>query len=295
MKKRKVNMRIALTGPDGQLGQALTAQLTAHTIIPLRRPAFDLAHDDAIAQIVATSADLVIHTAAATNVDGCARDPVHAYQINGLGTKYVALACRQLDAPLVYISTNEVFAGTNEQPYLEYDPPRPINPYGYSKWVGEQAVRDVLTRFYIVRVAWLFGGERNFIRTVLRLARQNPDTGLRMVDNEIGSPTYTADVAQAVARLIATNCYGVYHLVNQGECSRHAFASEILRQTGHTRVPITPIKQHEFQRASTPPLYTTLANHAAAALGITLRPWQEAVAAYLATLPVAERSLETVP
>lgn len=275
-------MRIAITGAGGQLGGAFCAALGPHhEIVPLGHDQLELGDPAAVTQIAATGADLVIHPAAYTNVDGCARDPDLAYRINGLGTKYVALACRRLGAPLLYISTNEVFPGDGDRPYGEYDQARPVNAYGRSKWAGEQAVRELLDCFYIVRVAWLFGGERNFIRTVLRLAANPPPGGLRMVDDEVGSPTYTVDVAAGVSQLIGSEHYGTYHFVNSGNCSRYAFAQEILRQAGHNDLPMAVIKLADFQRDSTPPPYTPLANHAGAALGITFRPWQEAVAAYL--------------
>ncbi len=277
-------MRIAITGARGQLGRALCAALApGYELVPLGHDLLELSSPTTVEQIVATGADLVIHAAAYTNVDGCARDPDLAYRVNGLGTRYVALACRRLRAPLVYISTNEVFPGDAGRPYTEYDAPRPINAYGRSKWAGEQAVRELLDSFYIVRVAWLFGGERNFVRTVLRLAADRPATGLRMVDDEVGSPTYAPDVAEAVATLIATDFFGTYHLVNAGACSRYELARTVLRLAGLS-TPVTPIKLADFPRDSTPPPYTPLANHAGAAIGLTLRPWEEAVAAYLATL-----------
>lgn len=278
-------MRIAITGAGGQLGGALgTALGPAHEIIPLTHAALELGSPTAVEQIAATGADLVIHPAAYTNVDGCARDPELAYRVNALGTKYVALACRRLGAPLVYISTNEVFPGDASRPYFEYDQPRPVNAYGRSKLAGEAAAREILAELYIVRVAWLFGGERNFVRTVLRLAASPPEGGMRMVDDEVGSPTYAADVADGVARLIATEHYGTYHFVNSGACSRHAFAAAILRLAGHADVPVAPIKLADFKRDSTPPPYTPLANLAGANLGIGFRPWEDAVAAYLETL-----------
>lgn len=196
----------------------------------------------------------------------------------------MALACQQLNAPLVYISTNEVFAGNASRPYVEYDPVGPINAYGWSKWAGEQAVRELLHRFYIVRVAWLFGGERNFVRTVLRLAAHPPASGLRMVTDEIGNPTYAVDVADTIAALITLPFYGVYHLVNSGACSRYECAQEILRQTRQEHIPLTPITLADFDRDSTPPPYTALANVAGAALGVTLRPWQMALADFLAQI-----------
>ncbi len=277
-------MRIALTGANGQLGQAIAARFALqHTVVPLNQPAFDLGRPDAIAQVCATAADIVIHCAAYTNVDGCAREPRLAYTINALGTRYVALACQQQDIPLVYISTNEVFSGKHDQPYTEYDRPDPINPYGFSKWAGEQAVRELLRRFYIVRVAWLFGGERSFVRTVLRLAGNPPAAGIRMVADEIGSPTHAPDLADALMHLIELPHYGTYHLTNQGACSRYAFAQEILRQSGHTTVPLIPIQLADYPRDSTPPASTPLANLAGAALGLHPRPWQEALADHLST------------
>jgi dTDP-4-dehydrorhamnose reductase len=278
-------VRIAITGAGGQLGRALaTALANEHDLILLGHEQLELSSPQTADQIAATGADLVIHSAAYTNVDGCAREPERAYRINALGTKYVALACRRLDVPLVYISTNEVFPGDADRPYMEYDAAAPINAYGRSKWAGELAVRELLRDFYIVRVAWLYGGERNFVRTVLRLAASPPEGGIRMVDDEVGNPTYCADVAEGVARLIATGTYGTYHLVNEGACSRYAFASEILRLAGRADVPITPIRLADYRRASTPPPYTPLATIAGADLGIALRPWQEALEAYLATL-----------
>jgi len=278
-------VRIAITGANGQLGSALVAALgDGHDLALLVQGQIELGDPQVVDQIVATGADLVIHPAAYTDVEGCAREPEYAYRINALGTKYVALACRRLGAPLVYISTNEVFAGDAGQPYREYDQAGPINSYGRSKWAGEQAVRELLSDFYIVRIAWLYGGERNFVRTVLRLAENPPEGGIRMVDDEVSSPTYCADLADGLARLIATGYYGTYHMVNSGACSRYAFCREILRQSGRGDVPVTPIRLADYRRASTPPPYAPLANIAGADLGVALRPWQEALAAYLATL-----------
>ncbi len=279
-------MRIAVTGAGGQLGKALQRVLAdAHEVIPLSRADLDLEHPDCVQALVETRAQCVIHPAAYTNVDGCARDPDRAYRVNALGTRYVALACQALDVPLVYISTNEVFDGASTAPYAEYDRPAPINPYGFSKWAGEQAVRELLRRFYIVRVAWLFGGERNFVRTVLRLANERNE--IAMVADEIGSPTYAPDVAGAIARLIETPYYGTYHLVNEGFCSRYEFAAATLRLAGRTDVTLRPIALAEYQRASRVPPYTPLRNVAAAELGIRLRSWEEALAEYVGMLHVA--------
>jgi len=275
-------MRIAITGATGQLGQALQNRLHHdHEVVALGHAELELGHPACVDQIAATGADLVIHPAAYTNVDGCARDPDLAYRVNALGTQYVALACRELGAPLVYISTNEVFDGTAAEPYREYERAAPINAYGRSKWAGEQAVRELLDRTARVVSAGLYGGERNFVRTVLRLGAER-DT-LSMVADEIGSPTYTLDVADAVARLIETRYYGTYHLVNEGFCSRYDFAAEILRLAGRADIKLQPMRLADYKRDSGVPPYTPLRNTAAAALGIQLRPWQEALAEYLKT------------
>ncbi|HEU5102167.1 MAG TPA: dTDP-4-dehydrorhamnose reductase [Roseiflexaceae bacterium] len=278
-------MRIAITGANGQLGKALRETLgREHDIVALGHTELELGHPGCVEQLAATGADLIVHPAAYTNVDGCARDPELAYRINGLGTQYVALACRQLGAPLLYISTNEVFDGSGTTAYFEYDQANPINAYGRSKWAGEQAVRDLLDRYYIARVAWLFGGERNFVRTVLRLAAER-DT-LNMVADEIGSPTYAPDVAEAAARLIQTPFYGTYHLVNEGSCSRYEFAAAILGHAGCDGVELRPIALADFKRDSLVPPHTPLRNVAAAALGIRLRPWQDALDEYVEGLQV---------
>ncbi len=276
-------MRIAITGANGQLGRALQARLAAeHTLIPLGHQDLELGQPGCVAQLVATGADLVLHPAAYTNVDGCARDPELAYRVNSLGTQYVALACRQLGAALVYISTNEVFDGAATEPYFEYDRTAPVNAYGRSKWAGEQAVRELLERFYIVRVAWLFGGERNFIRTILRLAAERDS--LAVVADEVGNPTYAPDVADAVTQLIGQPFYGTYHLVNEGSCSRFDLAAASLRLAGRAGVQLQPIALADYKRDSTVPPYTPLRNLAAAALGLRLRPWEDALQAYIATI-----------
>lgn len=203
--------------------------------------------------------------------------------INGLGTKHVALACHLLDIPLVYLSTNEVFNGEADTPYLEFDTPHPINPYAYSKWVGEQVVQQLVRKFYIVRVAWVFGGERNFVRTMLRLAEERKE--LAVVDDELGNPTYAPDIAAAVSQLIEQPAYGIYHFVNEGYCSRYDFAGEIIRQAGLAGTAVRRIRRADYKRDSTPPRFGVLRNYVGAAdLAIRLQPWQDALRTFLERL-----------
>ncbi|MBN2472392.1 MAG: dTDP-4-dehydrorhamnose reductase [Anaerolineae bacterium] len=276
-------MHILITGARGRLGGKLAALLsTDHTITSVDLPETDISDPAAVSEIAAARPDLVIHCAAWTDVDGCAREPERALRINAYGTKHVALACQQVGAPLVHISTNEVFDGTATTPYREYDPTRPANPYGYSKWAAEQIVRELLPRHYIVRPSWIIAhGGRNFVQTILERARAGQR--LRVVTNEIAAPTYNDDLAGAIIRLLGTGHFGTYHLTNTGEISRWGLARFVLDHTGFAHVPIEPIVLAQYPRPSTPPEYGVLANSAAALLGITLRPWQEAVRAFLRT------------
>jgi dTDP-4-dehydrorhamnose reductase len=239
--------------------------------------------DQIIPLIVGFYPDVVIHAAAWTDVDGAERDPDGAYAVNALGTQNVALACQQAGAAMVYISTNEVFDGQATQPYREWDPPAPINVYARSKLAGERIAQMLLNRLYIVRTAWLYApGGNNFPSKIMATADRLG--ALRVVDDELGNPTYASDLAQALVRLIGTGRFGIYHLTNEGACSRFEWAREILRLSGREHVPITPIPSREWERPARPPLRAVLANTAAAALGIRLRPWQEALADYFAAV-----------
>lgn len=274
-------MRVFITGIRGQLGRVLAETLTGHQVSGVDLPECDIIERSQITIAISEAApDVVIHCAAMTDVDGCARDPQAAYRANGLGTQNVALACQTNGAAMLYVSTNEVFDGSAERPYLEFDAPNPINPYGRSKLAGEWYTRHLLTRFYIARTAWLYApGGRNFPHRIIQLADERGR--LQVVTDEVGSPTYVADLAQAIVQLIRSEQYGIYHLVNAGSCSRFDFAREILRLTGRSAVPVEPTTLAAFQRDSTPPPYAPLANVAGAAIGVQLRPWQAALAEFL--------------
>lgn len=274
-------MRVFITGAAGQLGRALQETLAGHELALTDLPEIDITNREQISTAVAAfRPDVVIHCAAYTDVDGCVDNPELAYRVNSLGAQNVALACLANAAALVHISTNEVFAGTQLAGYEEWQPANPINPYGRSKAAAEFYVRSVLARHYIVRTAWLYApGGHNFIHAILRQGRENGK--IQVVADEVGNPTYAADLATALAQLIQTGQYGTYHLVNEGACSRLAFAEEILRLAGASTVRVTPILSAAFPRASTPPPYAALQNIQGAALGIRLRPWQEALAAHM--------------
>jgi dTDP-4-dehydrorhamnose reductase len=273
-------MRIAITGHKGQLGQALLHILDGDEILGLDIPEHDITQARQISDaIVGFGPQVVIHTAALTDVDRCAREPELALRVNGLGTHNVALACQRCNATLLAVSTNEVFDGLKGKPYYEHDHPSPINAYGDSKLAGETYVRMHLSRFYIVRTAWLYARRgNNFPQKIVQAAEKHGR--LRVVCDEISSPTYAPDLAQAIDALIRTEQYGVYHLTNEGACSRLEFARRILERAGMEDVPLEPITSDQWPRPSTPPLHCVIRNLAGAQLGITLRHWDEALRAY---------------
>jgi len=273
-------MRIAITGSNGQLGRALQRELAGQSLMPIDLPEYDITDLGAITAAVRTYApDIIVHTAAITDVDGCERDPDLAYRVNVLGTRNIAVAAQQSAAAMVYIGTDYVFDGTQQAPYREDDAPNPLSVYARTKWLGEEYTRRLVNRHYIVRVAWLYGdGPRNFVRTVLRLADERESVS--MVTDEWGSPTYAEDVASALVRLVAQPAYGTYHLPNDGVCSRYDWAAEILRLAGRTG-DLQLVPSQNYQRLARVPGHVEMRNYNGAEVGVTMRPWQEALRDYM--------------
>jgi len=276
-------MRIIVTGHKGQLGRAVWHILESdHDLLGMDLPEHDITDAAAtMGTVTAFRPNIVLHPAALTDVDRCAREPELALRVNGLGTHNLALACLKADAALLTVSTNEVFDGTKGAPYYEYESPNPINAYARSKLAAEFYTRLHLNRFYIVRTAWLYApGGNNFPAKIVAAADKHGH--LRVVADEISNPTYAPDLAAAIVKLIHTGHYGIYHFTNSGICSRYDYARTILALTGRGDVPVEPITSDQWPRASTPPLHCALHNFAGAALGITLRPWREALEDYFA-------------
>jgi len=242
----------------------------------------DITKFDEIRKVIQDSApDIVIHTAGYTDVDGCELNPDKAFTVNSEGTKNVALASRECDAELVYISTDYVFDGLKSSPYTEVDIPNPINVYGKSKLLGEEHVAALLSKWYIVRTQWLFGrGGKNFVDTILKLAQERDE--LQIVSDQIGCPTYCEDLAQAVCKLISTKDYGIYHITNNGSCSWYQFAREILTGVKDDSTRITPITSEELNRPAKRPRYSVLAkSRMEETLGIKMRHWKLGLISYL--------------
>jgi dTDP-4-dehydrorhamnose reductase len=276
-----MTFRTFITGINGQLGRALASRFSPQQVAGGDLPEMDVCNPEQVySALTAFAPQLVIHSAAWTDVDACAREPEKALWINGMGAQSVAMACAKLDIPMVYISTNEVFDGTQPDAYREYDTPRPINGYGYSKLAGEQYTQHLLKKFYIVRTSWLYAdGGRNFIHRIQQLADERGE--LAVVTDEIGAPTWVEDLADAILQLTVTERYGIYHLVNAGHCSRYEFARFVLENSGRSHIKLNETVLANFKRDSTVPPNGALANQCAAALGIRLRPWQAALLAFM--------------
>lgn len=281
-------MKILVTGAAGRLGSRLLTELNSrgHETTGADIVGEQVVRVD-VGDFVATRAlvedikpDILIHPAGWTDVDGCAREPEKAIAINGMGTQHVALAAAQIGIPILYVSTNEVFDGELGRAYREYDATNPINPYGYSKWVGERSLLHINPKHYIVRTSWLFAhGGKNFIQSILGAAQAGKP--LRVVTDEVANPTYNDDLAVAIAKLIETERYGIYHLVNEGAVSRWDFARYFLDKVGYGDIALDKITSAEWLRASVPPAFAGLDNLSGKHIGITLRPWQEAVDLFL--------------
>jgi dTDP-4-dehydrorhamnose reductase len=239
-------------------------------------------HEQVEGLISATRPEWIVLTAAYTDVDGSERDPEAAFAVNGKGTENVASVAQKYGAKVLYISTDYVFDGKGTRPYEPADPIAPINVYGESKARGEQAIQTSLRDWCIVRTSWLFGASgSSFPEKILRAAETRPE--LSVVSDQVGSPTYTRDLAAAIRGLVHADARGFVSVTNSGTCSWFEFAKEILRQAGKSN-PVKPIDTVQAARAAKRPAYSALSPAALHALGITMRHWRETIPPYLSEL-----------
>jgi dTDP-4-dehydrorhamnose reductase len=276
-------MRILITGSNGMLGRDLSAHLRArHEVVGADLPEVDIT-DFRLVQGAFKSArlDAVIHTAAFTAVDDCEHRPDLAFKVNAEGTRIVAVACCESSLPMLYVSTDYVFDGRKPTPYAEDDLPNPLNVYGESKLQGERHVAELLPAAWIVRTSWLFGPlGKNFVRTILQRARKGDS--LRVVDDQVGAPTYTLDLAEKLEQIVMRGTPGIYHVTNRGYCSWFEFAREIVRQAGLSHVPLDAIPTSASDRPALRPQNSRLAHARLECEGLgLLPPWQDALARYL--------------
>ena len=278
LEPRAAGPTILITGGEGQLGRALAATYAGTaTVVALGRDALDVTDRAQVEAVFARVAPtLVIHAAAATDVDCCEREPEFAYRLNTLATRYLAAAAGDRDLPFVYVSTNYVFDGQKPpgESYHEWDVPAPLSSYGSSKLAGEEETRRHARRHLIVRTSQVYAAQgRKFVQTMLRLA-DSGNAVVKCVADQWGQPTYATDLARGLATLAATDAWGTYHLTNAGSCTWAEWAIEIFRLSGR-QVTVEPIPAAAFRRDATPPANGVLANIAAAALGVALPDWRD--------------------
>ncbi len=273
--------RFYVTGIRGQLGAALARRLPPEALSGGDLPELDVRDAAAVREAIEEARpEIVLHCAAMTDVDGCARNPSLAREVNAGGAANVAAAAAEAGAGLVYVGTNEVFDGEKDGPYVETDRAAPGNAYGRSKLDGEEIAARLQPRSWIVRTAWLYGeGGRNFVHRILEAA--DAGRALRVVTDEASSPTWTEDLAAAILHLAERAPHGVYHAAGLGGCSRFELARAALDLSGRAAVPIDPIASGDWPRASRPPRRTVLDCSKALSLGAPLRPWRDALAAFL--------------
>jgi dTDP-4-dehydrorhamnose reductase len=237
--------------------------------------------EETVAKIEKLRPSVVVHLAAYTDVDGCELDEERAFAINAEGTKHVALAVSRCQAKMVYLSTDYVFDGNKREPYLESDSPHPLNVYGRSKLQGEQYVQAWAKKTLIIRAQWLYGRYgKNFVTSILRQA--NEKKVLSIVDDQIGSPTYTVDLAKAISVLIQFDARGIFHVANSDLCTWYAFGQTVLKLSGMDKVRVIPISSKELGRPALRPSYSVFnCQKLKRETGLALRPWSEAVRDYL--------------
>ena len=281
-------MKIVIIGADGQLGHDLCRVIDRSEQIPLTIKDIDITDREQCEKVLTkASPQIVINTAAYNKVDEAETNPDEAFKVNAEGAKNVALSCKKLGAVMVHFSTDYVFDGTKTVPYIETDLPDPRSAYGKSKLAGETLVRGSLEKYFMIRTAGLFGiagclgkGGGNFVESILRQAQAGKE--IKVVDDEVFSPTYTLDLAQKLNELVRTDHFGLYHLTNAGQCSWYEFAEKIMEYSG-IKTKLIRIKVAELKALASRPKYSVLDNYNLRKIGLKdLRPWPEALKDYLA-------------
>lgn len=276
-------MKVLVTGVKGQLGYDVVNELMKRDIeaIGVDIEEMDITDAESVHKVIMNAApDAVIHCAAYTAVDAAEDNVEICRKVNADGTRNIANVCKELDIKMVYISTDYVFDGKGTRPWEPDDERHPLNVYGQTKYEGELAVQETLDKYFIVRIAWVFGvNGKNFIKTMLKLA-ENHDH-LTVVNDQFGSPTYTYDLARLLADMILTDKYGIYHATNEGICTWYEFACEIFRQAG-IPMDITPVTSAEYQAKAARPENSRMSKEKLSENGFERLPsWQDALKRYL--------------
>ena len=282
----KNKMRVLVTGIRGQLGHDVVKELTRRGLeaVGTGREEMDITDAVAVERVITESkVQAVIHCAAYNAVDKAEEDVENCRKGNVDGARNIATVCRKLDIKMLYVSTDYVFDGTGSRAWTTEDEPKPLSVYGKSKYDAELAVQELLTKFFIVRISWAFGiNGNNFVKTMLRLSETRDR--LSVVNDQIGAPTFTEDLAVLLADMIQTEKYGIYHATNEGECSWYEFACEIFRMAGKT-MTVTPVTAAEYGAKAPRPQNSRLSKEKLTENGFRRLPhWQSALERYLTQL-----------
>lgn len=294
-KDKKV--KILLTGAAGMLAAEVVPALLSkghdviQTDIHQRLPdilTLDITQKGVIFEAVKKhKPEYIFHLAAETNVDLCEQEPDHAYRVNTLGVENIALACREFDMKLLYVSTAGVFYGDRKKPYTEFDIPNPKNIYGHSKLQGEYVVRDLLSEFFIIRAGWMVGGweiDKKFVYKIVQQLTEG-NTNLRVVSDKFGSPTFTKDFANNLMNVIETGRYGLYHMTNKGTCTRYDIAVKIVELMGlKEEVTVNAISSDEFPLPAPRADSEMMRNYKLDLLELNhMPPWENSLQEYIET------------
>lgn len=276
-------MKVLVTGVKGQLGYDVMAELAKRNIeaIGVDIDEMDITDKISVEKVIGEAApDVVVHCAAYTAVDAAEDNEALCRRVNADGTRNIAEVCKKLDCKMVYISTDYVFDGQGTRPWEPDDERHPLNVYGQTKYEGELAVQENLSKYFIVRIAWVFGKNgKNFVRTMLKLAETHDK--LTVVNDQFGSPTYTYDLARLLVDMIQTDKYGIYHATNEGICTWYEFACEIFRQAG-VKIEVTPVPASEYPAKAKRPENSRLDKSKLTENGFERLPsWQDALGRYL--------------
>lgn len=276
-------MKLLVTGVKGQLGYDVVEECKKRGIsaVGVDVEEMDITDPKACEKVIKEAGvDAVVHCAAYTAVDAAEDNPELCRKVNAEGTKNIVKVCRELGIKMMYFSTDYVFSGQGERPWKPEDKREPLNVYGLTKYEGELAVEDGLDQYFILRIAWVFGvNGKNFIKTMLRLGKEKG--AVSVVHDQVGSPTYTADLAVLVVDMIQTEKYGIYHVTNEGFCSWYEFACHIFKEAG-MEVEVTPVSSDAFPAKAKRPSNSRMDKSKLIENGFTPLPaWEDALKRYL--------------
>ena len=281
-------MKVGIIGANGQLGTdlALAFLENGDDVVELNHDVIEIEQFENVEKVLLGSQlDIIINTAAMHHVEKCEQNPIKSFSVNGIGLKNLGIICKKLNCILVHISTDYVFNGNKKSPYLESDIPSPLNVYGNTKLCGEHFISSIMEKYFIIRTSGIYGKVpcrakgHNFIELMLKLSKEKKE--IRVVDNEILTPTNTLDLAKQIVKLSLTSHFGLYHVTSQGQCSWYEFAKKIFHES-NTKVKLSIADPLEFKGKTARPIYSVLENYRLQSLGLDFMPhWEDSLSKYL--------------